>query len=118
MMDAPIRSSKQAEPKYSHGDSTAFKVLPKRTVGKMPWKKGIRLGSCSRLLRAMRPISSERSWYSVFRKIREDDVVASSVKTTYCTRHRTLMLSDSYCPFSIPRILVLHLAMTAMLCGN
>jgi len=54
------------------------------TLGKMPSKNCARLGSCSRLLSAMRPMISDRSWNRVLRKMRDDDVVASSVSVTYC----------------------------------
>lgn len=47
--------------------------------GMIPWKYSAMLGSFKRSLSLRRPSASESSWNKILMKIRDDDVVASSV---------------------------------------
>ena len=47
--------------------------------GMMPWKYSAMLASINRTFNFRSPSASESSWNKIFMKIRDDDVVASSV---------------------------------------
>lgn len=64
----------------SQHESAAVNHTLCRTLGKMPPKKGCRLGSCSLALSSMRPMSSLSAWNRILMKMRLLEVVSSSVR--------------------------------------
>jgi hypothetical protein len=56
------------------------------SLGIIPWKYSAMPASCSRWFSFLRPSASESSWKRILMKMRDDDVVASSVSWRYA-RH-------------------------------